>query len=89
MSETTAEDPTEGTSSVEGRGVHLNPLAGLGGRRDKEIILREYRRGGRRFVEIGVRVEHLVKKKRPGGERGGGVEEAGDQGMLWRLHSRW
>lgn len=67
MSETTAEDPTEGTGGVEGRGVHLDTLSGLGGRRDKEILLREHRRRRRRFG-VGV-IEHLVEKKRPGGGR--------------------
>lgn len=36
MSETTAEASTEGTGGVESRGIHLQFLGGLGGRRNGE-----------------------------------------------------
>lgn len=84
MSETAAEDPTEGTGGVEGRRVHLDPLAGLGGRSDKEILPGEDGgRGTRRFVggesSVWIGAGHLI---------GGGIEEARDQGMLRRFHGR-
>lgn len=75
VSETTAENPTEGTRGVEGRRVHLDPFPWLRGRRDQEILPRHHRRRlrrrrRRRFLEIGGRecsvgvgVEDLVEEE--------------------------
>lgn len=90
VSETTAEDSTGSTSSVEGRRVHLDLLGGLGRSRDDETL------GLRDGVDIGVEaggggrggVKHLLEAKGFGGGRG--VEEARDQrvtgGFLREIH---
>ena len=78
MSETTAKNTTGSTGGVESRGVHLDLLRRLGGRRDQKAHLTG---GGRSGGGGGVLLEEVVGKRK-GLLGGGGVEEVGDKGLF-------
>lgn len=79
VSETAAEDASEGTGSVEGRRVHVDLLGGLAGRGNHDALL-GLPGGGCEVVCGGHGVEHPLQGQSLGGG-GGGVEVARDQGL--------
>lgn len=92
VSETTAENSSYSTSSIEGRRVHLDLVGRFGRRRnDKALCLRDCFHI-RCEAGAGARsgVEHLLQRKSFGRRRG--VEEARDQsltrGFLCEIHDR-
>ena len=87
MRETTAENPTKSTSSVERRRVQLNLLRRLTrGRNNKGLR----RRGNR--IKSGWRLKHLLNRQSASGRRWR-IKEAGDQrltrGSIRERHGRW
>ena len=87
MRETTAENSTKSTSSVEGRRVHLDLLRRLAGSGNDKALRRR-----RNAIESGWRLKHLLQGEGSSVRRGR-VEEVGDERLArWFIrerHWRW